>query len=207
MKTTRLWVLGATVLVVLLPAGVRADERAKPNTLTPKEVAEGWVLLFDGKTTKGWTSPNGSKWTVFGGMLAPRAGKLGLLVTMKEFGPCEIRLQCLAKARDSLKKPGPSEGEPVLLVGCGRDGTDNGFSALLPSYDSSWGNTGWVDVSVAMPQGGQGHTVDVTIIGRGFQKVGGFPLKDRAVRGHIGLSGSGVIFRSIKVRPLGTKKK
>jgi hypothetical protein len=32
-----------------------ADEKpAKPNTLTPKEVADGWILLFDGETTFGW---------------------------------------------------------------------------------------------------------------------------------------------------------
>jgi hypothetical protein len=31
-----------------------AQERAKPNTLTPKEVADGWVLLFDGETMFGW---------------------------------------------------------------------------------------------------------------------------------------------------------
>jgi len=72
MKTTKPWVLGAAVLMVLAPAGLLAGEPAKPNTLTPKEIAEGWVLLFDGKTTRGWTSPNGSKWTVYDGMLSPQ---------------------------------------------------------------------------------------------------------------------------------------
>ncbi len=28
----------------------------KPNTLTPKEIADGWILLFDGETTFGWTT-------------------------------------------------------------------------------------------------------------------------------------------------------
>src|SRR3954471_2571949 len=31
-----------------------ADEKAKPNTLTPKEIADGWILLFDGESTYGW---------------------------------------------------------------------------------------------------------------------------------------------------------
>jgi Domain of Unknown Function (DUF1080) len=31
-----------------------ADDKPKPNTLTPKEIADGWILLFDGETTYGW---------------------------------------------------------------------------------------------------------------------------------------------------------
>jgi hypothetical protein len=42
-------------LVVFMALAViaRADE-PKPNTLTPKEIADGWILLFDGETTFGW---------------------------------------------------------------------------------------------------------------------------------------------------------
>jgi Domain of Unknown Function (DUF1080) len=32
--------------------------RANDNELTPKEVADGWQLLFDGQTTNGWTNSN-----------------------------------------------------------------------------------------------------------------------------------------------------
>jgi hypothetical protein len=32
----------------------RGDGKAKPNSLTPKEVSEGWILLFDGESTFGW---------------------------------------------------------------------------------------------------------------------------------------------------------
>jgi hypothetical protein len=35
-----------------LPAG--AKEKPKANTLTAKEAADGWILLFDGETTFGW---------------------------------------------------------------------------------------------------------------------------------------------------------
>ncbi len=43
-------------LLVLAAAGLaRAADEPKPNTLTPKEIADGWILLFDGETTFGWT--------------------------------------------------------------------------------------------------------------------------------------------------------
>jgi hypothetical protein len=42
------------IVVVLVGAVARADEPAKPNQLTPKEIADGWISLFDGETTFGW---------------------------------------------------------------------------------------------------------------------------------------------------------
>ncbi len=44
----------ATVLFLFAVPAHAADE-PKPNTLTPKEAADGWLLLFDGETTFGWT--------------------------------------------------------------------------------------------------------------------------------------------------------
>jgi hypothetical protein len=41
------------LLIAALPASA-ADEKAQPNTLTPKEITDGWILLFDGQTTFGW---------------------------------------------------------------------------------------------------------------------------------------------------------
>src|SRR5262249_39243105 len=43
----------AALLILALTGAVHADE-PKPNTLTPKEIADGWILLFDGETTFGW---------------------------------------------------------------------------------------------------------------------------------------------------------
>jgi hypothetical protein len=40
------------LLSVALP--LPAGDKTKPNTLSPKEIADGWILLFDGETTFGW---------------------------------------------------------------------------------------------------------------------------------------------------------
>jgi hypothetical protein len=46
------------IFTCTMPAA--AQDKARPNTLTPKEIADGWILLFDGETTFGWTAPVGS---------------------------------------------------------------------------------------------------------------------------------------------------
>jgi 3-keto-disaccharide hydrolase len=43
---------GCVALIAI--TAVNADDKPKSNTLTPKEAADGWLLLFDGETTFGW---------------------------------------------------------------------------------------------------------------------------------------------------------
>src|SRR5687768_11997159 len=43
-----------TLLFAVIAFPAFAEEKAKPNTLTPKQISEGWILLFDGETTFGW---------------------------------------------------------------------------------------------------------------------------------------------------------
>jgi hypothetical protein len=45
--------LGVLILV-LVAFRAYGEDKPKPNTLTPKEIADGWILLFDGETTFGW---------------------------------------------------------------------------------------------------------------------------------------------------------
>ena len=72
-----------------------------PNELTKKEKKEGWKLLFDGKTTKGWHTylrdTVGSKWQVKDGTLVfdrtkPANGG-GDIVTNKEYENFELNLE------------------------------------------------------------------------------------------------------------------
>lgn len=72
-----------------------------PNTLTKKEKKEGWKLLFDGKTTKGWHTylrdTVGSKWQVKDGAIIfdpskPASGG-GDIVTNAEYENYELNLE------------------------------------------------------------------------------------------------------------------
>ena len=59
----------ALALFVFARQGLAQD--AKPNTLTPKEIAAGWILVFDGETTFGWNVTGNLSiadgWLVIGG--------------------------------------------------------------------------------------------------------------------------------------------
>ena len=70
-----------------------------PNDLDPQERAQGWRLLWDGKSGKGWRSAEGSAfpekgWTMQDGVLAvvPKA-RGGDIVTDQEFGAFELQLE------------------------------------------------------------------------------------------------------------------
>lgn len=73
----------------------------KPNTLTKKEKKEGWKLLFDGTSTKGWHTylrdTVGSKWQVRDGVIVfdpsqPASGG-GDIVTNEEYENYELNLE------------------------------------------------------------------------------------------------------------------
>ncbi|MBA4188176.1 MAG: hypothetical protein C0467_09180 [Planctomycetaceae bacterium] len=67
----------AAVCAIFFARPAIADDKPKPNTLTPKEIADGWLLLFDGETTFGWTIDGEAAvkdgWLVLGGTKATTA--------------------------------------------------------------------------------------------------------------------------------------
>jgi len=83
-----------SLVLVLVAVPAFADEKAKPNTLTPKEIAEGWILLFDGETTFGLDVP-AQDTMVKDGVLEIR-GKFEGTHMRTWFGPCELRLEVSA---------------------------------------------------------------------------------------------------------------
>lgn len=69
-----------------------------PNTLTTAEAQAGWKLLFDGQTTKGWTTFKSDKinsgWAVKDGTLAiVDPNNAGDIVTTEKFGWFDLTLE------------------------------------------------------------------------------------------------------------------
>ncbi len=70
-----------------------------PNNLDAEEKAQGWRLLWDGKTTRGWRSADGAAfpakgWETANGELAVIAkGGGGDIMTDEEFGAFELQLE------------------------------------------------------------------------------------------------------------------
>jgi hypothetical protein len=84
-------------------AAVAADTTGAPNTLSAQEKADGWRLLWDGKTTDGWRSARAqefpkSGWTIKEGELivnetgGKEAAAGGDIITREKFADFELRV-------------------------------------------------------------------------------------------------------------------
>jgi hypothetical protein len=85
--------------VLLLGSAVRADP-PPPNSLSEGEKADGWKLLFDGRTTSGWRAYRGDaipdKWKIIDGafVVSPKNGKRGGdIATDEQFGDFELSFE------------------------------------------------------------------------------------------------------------------
>ena len=104
-----LWTTEAWYTLNKIPDGKRGFRTSAPspvatNTLSPQEKAEGWELLFDGKTTNGWRKFKGEKvgsaWRVENGTLALNGKREdwqfidgGDIITDQEFENYELSLE------------------------------------------------------------------------------------------------------------------
>lgn len=72
----------ATCLACFLLSVVSA---AEPNTLSPEELNDGWILLFDGESDYGWKAGSKVNWRVADGVISATEGEKGVLHTTTPF--------------------------------------------------------------------------------------------------------------------------
>src|SRR5260370_24783370 len=90
----------AAFLVVIALRAWAADQ-PKPNTLLSEEIADGWLLLFDGATTFGWKIDGEAK--VEKGVLILGATKATTAVLTAQFGYWVLRFNRLTDDAQSAK--------------------------------------------------------------------------------------------------------
>ncbi|MCX6326984.1 MAG: DUF1080 domain-containing protein [Bacteroidia bacterium] len=102
-------------LLVFLSAGniAKGQPNNVDNTLTAKEVKDGWKLLFDGKTSGGWMNPKSKAfpsggWTIQDGILSVNPAKGvqntgGDIVTVEKYKDFELGV-------DFMYTPGANSG-------------------------------------------------------------------------------------------------
>jgi hypothetical protein len=85
---TRVTLLACGALLAL----AATSRAAEPNTLSPEELDDGWILLFDGQTDFGWKAASRANWKVADGVISVSSGEMGLLHTTSEFGDFVLKV-------------------------------------------------------------------------------------------------------------------
>ena len=91
----------ATILALTLAATIPTLAQTAPNTLTKAEAAQGWQLLFDGKTSNGWRGDHSptfptTGWEVKDGMISvtehsgEEGGNAGDIITTRKYANFEL---------------------------------------------------------------------------------------------------------------------
>jgi hypothetical protein len=191
--------------------GLLLNPASAANALTPAEIADGWILLFDGDTTFGWMPRGDARWTVANGELTTQPGSgAGMLATTTEFADFELEADFWidAAANSGVFLRAPTGGDITAV---------NAYEVNIYDAHANW-PTGSIN-EIGRAQGtpktaGQWNTYHLTA--RGPELVvrlnGATVLETRDTkhaRGVIGLqqyNGQGTVkFRNLRLKPLGLK--
>ena len=180
---------------------------AETNTLTPEELSEGWVQLFDGETLFGWKTPADASWKVADGVIAADEAA-DSLVSTSQFGNFVLSLQVQAAAESdaslylrSTPKPTEKKGGSYEVSLSGGDKATWPLGSIIGQAKAKPAATeGWQTVEITADAGRLAVQVDgkpaaewtdPKPLGRGFLVVA-------SRKGKISL-------RNVKLRPLDTE--
>ncbi len=187
-----------------------AGQAAEPNTLTKEDLADGWVLLFDGQTDFGWKATGKANWKVVGGVIAVSEGEPSFLYHTTQFGDFALRV-------DFRSEKETNSGVFLRSSPLPKDPTKDCYELNIAAPDVSPFPTGsFVGRQKCNQYLGKAdwQTFDVTARGGKFEvRLDQHLVLDDYTdprplgRGHISLqfNKGQVEFRNIKLRPLGLK--
>lgn len=194
---------------ILLSIAPSVTFAAQPNTLTEKELSDGWIQLFDGQTLFGWQPAAKANWQVADGAIVVSEGEVGLLHTTTQFADYELQL-------DFRSDKGTNSGVFLRTAAQPKDALQDCYELNIADDGVSPFTTGglvgrqkavgkhdsreWQSLSVRARAG----KIDVRIDG---QHVLSYIDPKPLPRGFIGLQHNHgqVAFRNIKLKPLGMK--
>ena len=187
-----------------------SSEKNPPALLSPAELADGWISLFDGQTLFGWKAESEADWAVKEGVVSVTQGKPGLLRTTASFADYVLKVDFrAAKGTNSgvfLRTP-PVVTKDDVTTKCYELNIappDNPFpTCSLVGRKKAAGDfesADWQTFEVTV----DGPRIDVRLNGQAaLTYVDEKPTR----RGFIGLqlNTGKVEFRNIKLKPLGLK--
>jgi hypothetical protein len=198
------------IVLVLIACFAAATARSEEqNKLTSEELADGWILLFDGETMYGWTPSSEANWAVQDGIISVSKGKGGLLCTNSEFGDYQLKVD--------FRSPEQTNSGVFLRTPLKpKNTTSDCYELNIAPPSNPFPTGGFVKrqrAEGAEPKYDDWNTFDVTAQGGHFvAKLNGKQVLEYndpkpPRRGFIGLQlNEGLAeFRNIKLRPLGLK--
>lgn len=206
MRSRKNWLVRTLIVAVAALTTLRLAA-AEPNTLTSEELAEGWILLFDGSSLYGWEPTSEANWSVSDGAISVSQGEPGLLVTTSEFADYLLRLEFRHPAQTNsgvfLRTP-PRPADPAadcyeLNIATPEVSPFHTGSLVRRAKAADYVHSDdWQAFEVEAVRG----RIRVSLNGR---QVLAYTDPAPLGRGRIGLQlNSGPVqFRSIKLRPLG----
>jgi hypothetical protein len=117
------------IFCLLVSSITFADEKPKPNTLTPKEVADGWILLFDGETTFGWSSDHICECK--DGVLHLGGSIAGKLTSTSQFGEFKLEFEYLIKGKGTAQLCFDQSSFSFTDLGTGNDWISANFESRV----------------------------------------------------------------------------
>ncbi len=201
----------ALTLAVAIALGLTTGQAAagEPNTVTPEELNDGWILLFDGETLYGWKAASDADWHVADGAICATKGGVGLLHTTSQWGNFELKVDFRCAAGGNSGVFVRSAPTPPLTPGRYyefniADGDAEPFPTGSLVHHKKAESTPAADDWRTMHITADGGRLIARIDGR---QVLEYEDSNPPGRGYVGLQfrQGAVAFRNIKVRPLGMK--